>query len=467
MAIESFEYFGYWWPPDNESNCLSGSLEFDLEKGITLKLLGSFEEITALNQMNDYDILLGIANGKIITLYKCYERNKTLQIPGGPKTIINASVIFIGHHFKKIEDLLFYKYSISYAYLADWVRISGFKYKIISDNEQKIKKEELTYEFPNSPVYKINDLKFYFSFTRTTKQDLVSSCHYEQHTFITLESGFDLTFEDFQYKYFGHIQDFLSFAIGSATYPISIVAYSKNYSTKNKDNKIIYPEITIILSHNNPPKPLRKLYRTDFIFSYQDIRAEFERILNLWFKKREILSPVFDLYFSNMYNSKQYLKTQFLNIVQAIESLHRRSFKGKYIQNADFKKYYEELISSIPNSFHSDYKQSLMFRFEHLNEYSLRKRLKDLLRKCKPYKTLLIKDDKVFINNVTNTRNYLTHYDKKLKSESKSDQDLYDLMIQVKFLLELCLLINLGMKTKIDKILNNHHQYQYIASRLG
>jgi hypothetical protein len=56
------------------------------------------------------------------------------------------------------------------------------------------------------------------------------------------------------------------------------------------------------------------------------------------------------------------------------------------------------------------------------------------------------KDRKGFIHKVWATRNYLTHYDEGLKEQTLRGQELYRVTRQLRSLIEICLLHEIGMK---------------------
>lgn len=55
--IDSFEYKGIWWLPENEDIKLDGTLKFTLEDDTPLELSGSFQEITDLTKVLNWDII--------------------------------------------------------------------------------------------------------------------------------------------------------------------------------------------------------------------------------------------------------------------------------------------------------------------------------------------------------------------------------------------------------------------------
>ena len=179
---------------------------------------------------------------------------------------------------------------------------------------------------------------------------------------------------------------------------------------------------------------------------------------------------MFDLYFSTLYNPHLYTESTFLSLIQAIETYHRRRFGGKYQADKKYKEnLYRNFIEAIPESTNRDFKQSLINgKLKYANEYSLRKRLKELIK-------YLIGNDlgflvnkasyKAFINKVYNTRNYLTHYDESLRRKAVKGNELFTLTVRLRAILEIFLLEELGFKPdSIREIILNNRGLRY---RLG
>jgi len=131
-------------------------------------------------------------------------------------------------------------------------------------------------------------------------------------------------------------------------------------------------------------------------------------------------------------------------MTQAIEAYHRHKFEGKYLSDKDYKPIYnrfKEIIKVL--DIEDSFKDALKSKLKYGNEYSLRKRLKDLFVKYRDITQNFIKDEDNFVNRIVDTRNYLTHYDKKLKNIAEG-RDLYRITQKLKKILQICLLSELG-----------------------
>ncbi len=139
-------------------------------------------------------------------------------------------------------------------------------------------------------------------------------------------------------------------------------------------------------------------------------------------------------------------------------------YGGKYVSDENFKDVYEKLVGAIPTETENDFKASLTGKMKYLHEYSLRKRLKKITDDLSGVVGILIKDVGSFIDDVESTRNFLTHYDKSLEEKKRDGKELYMLTEQMKFLLEMCFLLEMGMPMdKVRQLATRNQRYQYLA----
>ena len=465
--MESFEYAGFWWLPDNPKKQISGTLKFNFREGITLDLVGSFKEMQDLGKSLEPKIILGFtSNGKKITLYNCYEIHSHMSLPGFLSTSFIASVAFVGHHFEKEESILFNSLSLNYSHLEEWTRITGFQMRMVTDTSDHLVKHEVSYVFPEKVETKVNDIKISFDYNFSDSGDRIKEYKLEQTTFIKIEPPTPLHFNDYLSNICYHLQNFLSLGAGKAIYPLIIKGKNENCKIELEAGRITYNDIDVYYPIKNFLDTSKKLHPLDTFFFFGDIKDNFEAYLNNWFKRSEVIQPVYDLYFATMYSPKMYLQYEFLALTQALEAYHRRVHKGEYITEKDYPGICNILTNAIPITLDEDFKTALKERMKYLNEFSLRKRLKETLDKLGDVVNFLIPNQENFIDDIVNTRNFLTHYDKSLEGKEKKGQELYNLIERMKFVLEICFLIEMGMPgDKIKVLASRNQRYQYLAKQ--
>jgi len=336
--MEEFEYNGIWWLPENPDNKISGILKFHPVEGANLELIGSFKGTKDLNAFLQPNIILGVtSNGKIVTLYKCYEFKSHMSMPGFLSSSFIASVVFLGHHFEKEEDIIFDTLSLNYSHLEEWTRITGFQFiKLEIDSKNHLTKHEIRYSFPQKVEAKLGNFNISFDYNFTSGGDRIKEVNLKQTTFIKIEPNKPIHFDNYQRNICYHIQNFLSLAIGKAAFPLIVKGKNKACKTELSDGRVAYNDILIFYKMKHLPELSKKLHPFDMFFSFGDISDNFEKCLRNWFAKAEVLRPVYDLYFGTLYNPSMYLEHEFLSLIQAIESYHRRINDGKYLPDSDY-----------------------------------------------------------------------------------------------------------------------------------
>lgn len=461
--VGEFEYKGIWWLPDKPEKRVSGTLTFTPNKGANLDLMGSFKDIKNKNRSEilEPEIILGVSSdGKYITLYKCLETNSTTSFPGfQTSSRFLANLVFVGVHFQKSEDISFKSISVHYLHLDEWVKIYGFVIKSWGKKGVIIK-----YKLPEPFQVEISDeLKISINFRRKVSSRSFSQeeVTIKQNTEIKVETSEEKPFEDFR-EIIYHIQNLLTLGITEPVYPLSITGLTE----VNVENEAYYLPVKIFYQLLDIPKGHKTLTSNDMLFTFEDISNRFEPLLKNWFEKKDFLESVYNLYFGTLYNPHMYLEDQFLSLIQAIESFHRRVYGGKYLPDEKYDKVYEVLVNGIPEDVESELKDRLMEYLKYGNEFSLRKRLKEIFDKYKEILDKFIENKKDFIEKVVNTRNYFTHYDKELKEHTAHGEDLCRLNQKLRMCLETCLLAEIGFTSEeIKTFISRNIRYQLRSIR--
>ena len=153
-----------------------------------------------------------------------------------------------------------------------------------------------------------------------------------------------------------------------------------------------------------------------------------------------------DFFLSETYGSKSFINQTFADMVHGLEGLHRGLRGGNF---TDQEHYNQEilplLITAIPSGIDKDLRVALKKRLEFGNEFSLRRRLKDIARFHKDYAEPLIGKPSDFADAVAEIRNSLAHATGK-KTPDRTTATKYFLMLhRVRVLFQLELLHHLGM----------------------
>jgi len=157
--LDEIEYRGDWWLPEDPDKQIPGTLTYNPNEGFCLELDGSFKSFSmyALFQplTLDHLIILGLTrNGKLVTLYKCYETVGNDY--GYEHSYCLAEVGVIGRHFQQAEDIKFIGITANYAHLPEWTGLSGFSGGLTR------RTASVTFKFPKPIAAKLNDMTVTF-----------------------------------------------------------------------------------------------------------------------------------------------------------------------------------------------------------------------------------------------------------------------------------------------------------------
>ena len=194
------------------------------------------------------------------------------------------------------------------------------------------------------------------------------------------------------------------------------------------------------------------------LFGLDQVQSDVERIVNNWIKAYEKITPAFNLYFLAQMGAQQYqyLEERFMALVQGLEAYHRRTSDEKQMCQAEF----EELVNNLIDRCPEEKREWLKGKLRYGNEVSLRHRLKRIIE---PFNEIIgsQRTRKRLIDRIVNTRNYLTHYDESLESETAINEDLWSLCLKMELLFQLQLLQLVGFsREQIDSIVANCPQIQ-------
>ena len=138
---EAGEWAGLWWLPDDPDERIPGVLRYDAEDGLSLSLIGAFEDrimsnpapgVTAFHEgTRTWDVIHGAAEQREVTLLGCVpicgKRTMFARVKSPDKQTVTASTAIIGAHVKGEEDAAFSVVEVSVEDLGYWAASSVFE----------------------------------------------------------------------------------------------------------------------------------------------------------------------------------------------------------------------------------------------------------------------------------------------------------------------------------------------------
>lgn len=193
--------------------------------------------------------------------------------------------------------------------------------------------------------------------------------------------------------------------------------------------------------------------RNTRLFRYSLIAGEVAVVISKWFEVENSIEPTLTLYLEHSFRPDQHPKYSFMSLAQGIESFHRRIRGGTFVSNEEFEAVRTALKDAIPTGTDKDLSGRITQSLGYMNEYSLRRRLRDLIEQyLADFGTLItskIPDVKKFISVVVDTRNHYTHYSNPESSDVAQGETLYQITEQLRLLIQLSILKSLGFTSEM------------------
>lgn len=461
--MEEVEYSGYWWLPSNEENKVGGTFRFSTQDGIQLSLLGSFREPFDQSSPRAYPLVLGLTReGKLLTLCDCMERGLRWSMPGFPSQELLASMAYIGAEFADPAEPQFHKLQVQYSRLADWVGVSGLRTRLSVKNEHRLDKYELTYAFPEKVKATTAKGKVSVTYTFQSEGDLLREVKLRQSVWMQIELQEELPFEEWHSQFIYPLQNLLSLATARPNSIVDVVVYSRQKTVSvGKDDVRERPIEVIFPTRYHEIEQGKPLMPGDMLFALPDVADDFGTVIERWLGVADELDSVCDLFFSVQYSPKMYLHHQFLNVVQAAESYHRRRRGNEALPEEEHK----SRIDSILATTEERYREWLAEKLKWSNEPSLRHRIKELIDVTDEVVSPLVPSKTSFIQKVLDTRNFLIHQDASLEAKAARGVELYQLTETLSYLVQACLLRELGFSSERCVELFRRNQRYVFAMR--
>ncbi len=453
--MEAFTTKGHWWlPGDDPENGIAGILTFDPRGQSKLEMFDAFESWEEMGTTGRVEpVILGYGDkGQAITLLHCLHTGSDFAISGNwwrSATYIPRDVIQ-GQLFESEENIAFNQMLLKFYGLEGWAT-SGKGWKL-----DKVEGLTIVRSAEDDIIVELDGFKLVFRRSYSWSGDQRRSFSVKQNFEINLVVNDSWEYEEFINKIY-QIQVFLSLAMRTATWPVSIEA--PDPSEANRKASIHFSPSTDFQAEKN-------LFVHDMYFTLEGVRPKLQLCLNNWFAKSGKLEQVIRLY--NLTISKKVsLEQRFLTLAKAVEVYHRQMHDEAYVDEAVFKQICYILETSLPYSIHEGLKQRIHNSIKYTNGPSFGGRLRRIRNRLRQYNEQLFEDYDQFTTAVVGTRNYLTHFDETGESEAKTDgQSLYYMSMRLRYILELCLLSELGFsESDLKEMMTNNLRVRPLPSR--
>src|SRR5437870_5645114 len=395
---------GFWWLPSSPETQLVGTITFAPRSGLKLDLVGSLiaVEKTPVSWGN-FNVWGITVRGKPVSLIKAYQSSLQTHMPGSPTSRIEASRGIIGGHYQSIEDVAVHTLNVEFDYLTAWAGQTGISQ--VHDNQNK--SSQIVVAPPSSialgdfngiQIELVPWVNHSFSREKVTLQDRCG---------LRLKSEHARSFLDFE-PLISSFRTLLTFAVGEPAHTGRVVGHTEDKITEIQGSPL-WREVEII-RELKVLSTKRKIQSENMLFTLRDSLPTPASASDRFRGTEQKLKAVFDLFFPTYFYPDMAPPQQFLNLVHATEAFHRATVGGQYQDDQQYENGLKKrLQKALPADLPEEFRQSLDTKFKFLHQYSLRKRLRDILRKFESLVAPYIPDRGVFVESVAEARNSLVH----------------------------------------------------------
>lgn len=422
-----FEYTGHWWLPGHSDEAVAGTIRYS---GGRLRL-DLFDPSLRMAERHSINLLLGaLVEGGNCTATGLLHFSSHTTAPGADRDTFAVTQLFIGEHFDHPDGITFDSIAVSYTLLEEWLGEPAFKIATTPDTRA-------THIPPTPFSTTVASLGAEISLD----YDFQSGGHpyhqlvWEHEALLKVRTEVPAPwswFEPLMYR----ISDLLTLLIGQPALPRRV------FGDREVDSTVLGQTLSIPVGvcFNLPsyrvdasPSALRPLT------SRADV-PDLGEMFGTWFANLDALDQPARLVAGTLYNPFLYSELQFLALAQACETLHRRRSGGQYLDDEAYEPFKNAMVAAIPQAITGGFREALKGRLKYGNQYSLRKRLTDLIGELAETRDLVTGGDSNFVENVVATRNFYTHYDESSRSDALSGRDLYLASVRLRLLVTITVL---------------------------
>jgi hypothetical protein len=442
---------GIWWLPESPDDTIVGTLTFEKTDRVRLDAIGLFgNPMSSRERSGFYPIVYGrTTDSKDITLCRCIQ---TQSVWGtGVSTIeLSAELAFVGAHLESLEGASFARAYVALEHLPKWSGVSGLK-QVITFNPggEGIARLAHEFSFPDAHPTSVGDWELRFVAAGRTQLDLHARAVIEQTVSVQLDFSKPIGFEELIDQRVRHIENLLALAVGRPTSILELTVVCAGADASREQLQVLLPQSAARVT-------TRVVDAGKMVFTFADIAPQWPEPLRRLVAARDHLSSTMELYFAVVNSPGLYVEVQFLNLAQAIESLHRgKGSKGLLVEERflEVRAKIEEALKAPELGLSKGPREILCQRMKYWNEVSLRSRVKDILSDLRPTAHQVVGATSAFANRVVDTRNYLTHRDPTLRHVVEDIPALIRLTRQLRFVVEQSLLRDIGLP---DALLDRH-----------
>jgi len=449
--MESQEFKGRWFSPNNPDVRVPGMADFDSDGG-ELNLFGALigdDTETDIFNLELEELFGGLLLGNtldsgLVTISDANPTNVT-----GPLSPVETSTtsstyeftrIYKGAHFE--QEPSFSQLSLSFDGLTEWFGESRVEPEFPDEEEVRsryaiMEPKEVEIELPKAVLTIIADTAFSMSSTVTELEDSVIA---------HIDPDEPLSFLELREQYINPLQRYLALATTTPVHAKNITA------TADEDTRV---EVLSMIPNHSPKE--RSVSPASMLFTPTDV--DLESSIQHWFQNEAEAEFLFNFYFGTLYNSHLFLEHEFLSLAVAIESyFSHRNPDFKIMDQDAYREHIEAALNEIPDDL--EIKQRLRGLLLSIgNLPSFKDKLEIVVDEERAVLSTLF-DIEETLSMATTIRHDLAHG----LGEDYSNRELANIRFRLQIIVE-CILLDiagLGTDHKLQALYSKYHGASFL-----
>lgn len=431
---------GVWCVPEKPDDEVIGNLIINPDQGIILELTGYFEQKYDERELVHYPIIKGYSReGGLITLLNNFEIVK--KIPFGHGTVFQfykCDTVLWGLNYDNSETINYQEYKIEFPFFNNIFRDILIKTKLETNSIDYTPFIDFSSEIPSAKI----TLQLY-----TSLKDNMQKCELSQKGVLIVKTNQKISLQEFKHDFLYPLQDLFGFISDTYNHIIDLKAVLKN---EGKDRP------TIVSIYDSYSHKRNSVTQIEPVLLFAEGNSElFSTIVMKWFGLYSEMKTFFNLYTDVIYREGNSPQVQFLLLVQASEYYHSLKRENTLIEESLFHSQLKEVLNSVE----SKYKVWVNDNLYKSNHKTLKQRLTELFKEFNFVFAEIIFDFTKMIQLIGDTRNYYTHYNKRLKEKAAKGEEVNLLVLILLMLNKAIILKELGLPE--NEIVNSVKSQSY------
>ncbi len=169
-----------------------------------------------------------------------------------------------------------------------------------------------------------------------------------------------------------------------------------------------------------------QLHRANMLFPIPDLQPHEAKVFRHWFSSAKRLKGIRDVFFGTLRVRPAFMDTRFFHLSQSLESFHRKAIQrsGKYLPRKEWRPILKKVKALVPDDLPLGITDAMRRALEWANDFSFPERLNALLGSLSPETVDLVTNDpRRFVAAIKDTRNWLTHLERRADSKAFPSDD--------------------------------------------